>query len=170
MARECFPIDGNSSDPPKHGTLHYNLPQWMKDWPTSWLTQMNYAMQRIDDVMWQLALRTGIDGLPDETVEEVVRLSNWSQMVDEKLASMLETLGNELIAQGNMQKQLTSIQTRLETLTTNLVNIDTRMSTLESKMEGLQIGLEKIENNLNALTERVEVLESKEPEEPENTE
>lgn len=159
MAREC--LDNNQPNY-LNETLHYQLPQWVGGSVTSWLTQMNYAMQRVDDVMWQLALRTGIDGLPDETIEEVVRLSNWSQQIDETLNTMTETVGNALISQGNMQAQLASIQTRLETITTNLVNLDTRMQTLESRMDGLQTGLTKIETNLNNLTERVDALETKE--------
>lgn len=168
MSRECYGIV-NSTDKVVE-TLHYKLPQWRENDITSWLTQMNYAMQRVDDVMWQLALRTGIDGLPDETVEEVVRLSNWSEQVNADLNTLKESVGNSLISQSNMQTQITTIQTRLETITTNLVNIDTRMNTLESKMDGIQVVLSKLENNLNALTERVEALESRNSDEPENTE
>lgn len=144
MSRVC-----TSSDTQKNvfQTENYQLPLWQGNSVTSWLTTMNYAMQRIDSVMHDLALRTGVDGLPDEAVEEVVRLSNQMQEVREDLNTIIEDVGNMLITIGNLQTSITDLTTRVQTLTVNTVNLDTRMVTIESRYTDLEARVSKLENN-----------------------
>lgn len=135
------------NDAPSKSTEHYQLPLWQADTLTSWLTTMNYAMTRIDDILHDQALRTSVDGLPDEQIEELVRLSNLTSEMQQDVNTLKETVGNMLISMGNLQTSITDLTSRIQILTTNTVNLDTRMTTIENRMSDLEARVSKLENN-----------------------
>lgn len=153
------PIPSIPPCPPCHpfphgmkGTENYQLPQWDAQTVTSWMTQLNYAMFRIDQVMHGLALRTGIDGVSEELIKDVEKLNEEYNKIACKLAEVNNNLYDNNAQQASIQTQLTNLATQVQTLTTNLVNVDTRLSTVESKAENIQLQLTKTMENLNQLS------------------
>ena len=146
MARECYGTETESTCPKAlFETKHYKLPQWQEGTPTSWLTQLNMAFRQIDELFHDMALRTAIDGLPDETVEEVVRLSNQVTEIETNLTANIKTVTNLGQLVSNINESLATVQTRLETITTNATALDTRMTAIESRMTALEARVNKIE-------------------------
>lgn len=144
--RECYETNTDSTCPKALlATKHYKLPQWQEGTPTSWLTQLNMAFRQIDELFHDMALRTSIDGLPDETVEEVVRLSNEVAELEENLTGNIKTVTNLEKLVSNINESLATVQTRLDTITTNATALDTRMTALESRVTALEARVDKIE-------------------------
>lgn len=142
MARTCIGAVQQDSGP---ATEHYKLPQWYAQTPTSWMSQLNYAFQKLDRILYDFQLRTAVDGVPDETVEEVVQLSN---SVEELLADVTE-LTKQIMTlttnQSNMQESIANILSRLDVLTTNTTALDTRMTAEESRVTALEARVAKLE-------------------------
>lgn len=142
-------------DMPK-GTVNYQLPQWSAQTATSWLTQLNYAMYRIDQIIHMLALRTAIDGVSEDLINDVEKLNIAAEATSTKL-SELNNANYDIKAQlVSLQTDVTNLATQIQTLTTNLVNVDTRLSTAESKLINVEATLVKIQENLNTVVSTVE--------------
>lgn len=155
------PIHPGDTNPPagvQQTTPNYNLPLWQNNTVTSWLVQLNYAMQTIDTVMHNLALRTSIDGtVPPELFSTVEKLEQ--DVAELKNVALRVTHAEESIT--NLQTQMANLLSDVNTLRINYVNLDTRMSTAESSIQNLQGELDKIQENVNSNTATLTAIESR---------
>lgn len=142
-------------DMPK-GTINYQLPQWSAQTATSWLTQLNYAMYRIDQIIHMLALRTAVDGVPEDIINDVAKLNSTVETMSIKLSELNNAQYDTKAQMASLQTEVTNLATQVQTLTTNLVNVDTRLSTVESKLINVEATLVKIQENLNTVVSAVE--------------
>lgn len=153
ICKPC-PEDGN-----RLGTPNYNLLLYRASDVTSWLTDFNNTMMKIDSIMHGLALRTNtIDSVPEELVSTVEELSKKMQCVEVKLAELTSSNQNLASQVTNMSTTVTTIQQDVATLMINFNNVDTRVTTAESAIQNLQMNLAKLTENLNSLTESVATL------------
>lgn len=142
------PIHGNNSaeSTNDYKTTNYGLPLWRAETVTSWLSQMNNAMNIIDNVMHALALRTSVTGEPSQELIDSVS----------KLETEMQSVSASLVRLSNLAEQVTNLQTQsatntqdIQTLMLNYTNLDTRMSTAESAIQQLRTEIEKLQNNQN---------------------
>lgn len=141
-------------------TPNYGLPLWKASDVTSWLMQINGAMLRIDTIMHDLALRTGINGLPDDLVTTVSKLTQDVDVLKCSVADLANKNANtELIVQ-NMNTQVAAIKTDLSSITINLTNLDTRVMTVDTKTEGIQNKVTLLQSDLNMISSTVDNLQN----------
>lgn len=151
--------------PPKPGcgcgdsTPNYGLPLWKASDVTSWLMQLNGAMLRIDTIMHDLALRTGINGLPDDLVTTVSKLCQDM----EQMKCMVGELGNktanmELLMQ-NMNTSFSAMKTDIASMQLSLTNFDTRLMTVDSANQQNKNDITLIKTDLNMLSQTVNALQ-----------
>lgn len=144
-----------------NGTPNYNLPQWTADTVTSWLTQMNSAMLKIDTVLHGLAIRTVVNDIPEDIIADVENLNEFMTSAKNVINDIDEQVQYLLKESASQNTQLATLTQQTQTLTINYANCDTRLSTMEAAMQGMQASLLKLTENLNSLTERVQALEDK---------
>lgn len=141
-------------------TPNYGLPLWKASDVTSWLMQINGAMLRIDTIMHDLALRTGINGLPDDLVSTVSKLNQDVEVLKCSIADLSNKSANtELIVQ-NMNTQVAAIKTDLSSITINLTNLDTRLMTVDTKTEGIENRVTLMRSDVNMIQQSVDNLQS----------
>lgn len=141
-------------------TPNYGLPLWKASDVTSWLMQINGAMLRIDTIMHDLALRTGINGLPDDLVTCVSKLTQDVEVLKCTIGELgNKTASTELIVQ-NMNTQVAAIKTDLSSITINLTNFDTRLMTVDTKTEGLENRVTLMRSDVNMIQQAVTNLQS----------
>lgn len=137
--------------PPHHPGQHtrnYGLPLWKASDVTSWLTQMNAAMMRIDEVMHDLALRTGVNGVADDLAKSVGLLLNDVEVLKCNMADINnKAASNELLMQ-NMSTQMSAMHTNMSSLELTLTNLDTRIMTVESKNQNQDNSMTLIKSDL----------------------
>lgn len=151
----CPPPHPPIPEMPK-GTINYQLPQWNAQTVTSWMTQLNYAMYRIDEVIHNLALRTAVDGMPEDVITDVENLNKQYEILANKVQELINSDYDTKAQMASVQTQLTNLTTQVTTLTTNMANLDTRVSTAETKQTNMDALIAKIQENLNSLTSTVE--------------
>lgn len=149
--------------PPKPGctsnsTPWYGLPQWAAGDVTSWLMQMNGAMLRIDTIMHDLALRTGINGLPDDLVSCVAKLSQDMEVVKCTIGEMSNKQANIDLLMQNLNTQFSAMKTDVASLTLSVTNLDTRIMTVDSKADGMKNDIVLLKTDLNMLSNTVQNL------------
>lgn len=149
--------------PPKPGctsnsTPWYGLPQWAAGDVTSWLMQMNGAMLRIDTIMHDLALRTGINGLPDDLVSCVAKLSQDMEVVKCTIGEMSNKQANVDLLMQNLNTQFSAMKTDVASLTLSVTNLDTRIMTIDSKADGMKNDIVLLKTDLNMLSKTVQNL------------
>ena len=149
--------------PPKPGctsnsTPWYGLPQWAAGDVTSWLMQMNGAMLRIDTIMHDLALRTGINGLPDDLVSCVAKLSQDMEVVKCTIGEMSNKQANVDLLMQNLNTQFSAMKTDVASLTLSVTNLDTRIMTVDSKADGMKNDIVLLKTDLNMLSKTVQNL------------
>ena len=149
--------------PPKPGctsnsTPWYGLPQWAAGDVTSWLMQMNGAMLRIDTIMHDLALRTGINGLPDDLVSCVAKLSQDMEVVKCTIGEMSNKQANIDLLMQNLNTQFSAMKTDVASLTLSVTNLDTRIMTVDSKADGMKNDIVLLKTDLNMLSKTVQNL------------
>ena len=139
-------------------TPNYNLLLMVKDTITSWLNIVNTNMLKIDTAMHDLTLRTSIDGeIPPEAIEDLIRL-------EANLTSLSSTVEKHDEDIDDIEHQLLNLQTLstdVSVLKQNYINLDTKMTAFETRLDMLQATVTKLDNNYNALEERVAALEQK---------
>lgn len=141
-------------------TPNYGLPLWKASDVTSWLMQINGAMLRIDTIMHDLALRTGINGLPDDLVSTVSKLNQDVEVLKCSIADLSnKTASAELIVQ-NMNTQVAAIKTDLSSITINLTNLDTRLMTVDTKTENLDNKMTLMRSDVNMIQQSINNLQS----------
>lgn len=141
-------------------TPNYGLPLWKASDVTSWLMQINGAMLRIDTIMHDLALRTGINGLPDDLVSTVSKLNQDVEVLKCSIADLSNKSANtELIVQ-NMNTQVAAIKTDLSSITINLTNLDTRLMTVDTKTENLENKVTLMRSDVNMIQQSINNLQS----------
>lgn len=141
-------------------TPNYGLPLWKASDVTSWLMQINGAMLRIDTIMHDLALRTGINGLPDDLVSTVSKLNQDVEVLKCSIADLgNKTASTELIVQ-NMNTQVAAIKTDLSSITINLTNLDTRLMTVDTKTENLENRMTLMRSDVNMIQQSINNLQS----------
>lgn len=141
-------------------TPNYGLPLWKASDVTSWLMQINGAMLRIDTIMHDLALRTGINGLPDDLVSTVSKLNQDVEVLKCSIADLgNKTASTELIVQ-NMNTQVAAIKTDLSSITINLTNLDTRLMTVDTKTENLENKMSLMRSDVNMIQQSINNLQS----------
>lgn len=149
--------------PPKPGctsnsTPWYGLPQWAAGDVTSWLMQMNGAMLRIDTIMHDLALRTGINGLPDDLVSCVAKLSQDMEVVKCTIGEMSNKQANIDLLMQNLNTQFSAMKTDVASLSLSVTNLDTRIMTVDSKADGMKNDMVLLKTDLNMLSKTVQNL------------
>ena len=143
-------------------TRNYGLPLWKASDVTSWLTQMNAAMMRIDEVMHDLALRTGVNGVADDLAKSVGLLLNDVEVLKCNMSDINnKAASNELLMQ-NMTTQMSAMHTNMSSLELTLTNLDTRIMTVESKNQNqdnsmtlLKSDLQQVSAGLKSLREAI---------------
>ena len=151
--------------PPKPGctsnsTPWYGLPQWAAGDVTSWLMQMNGAMLRIDTIMHDLALRTGINGLPDDLVSCVAKVSQDVEVIKCTIGEMSNKQANIDLLMQNLSTQFSAMKTDVASLTLSVTNLDTRIMTVDSKADGMKNDIVLLKTDLNMLSKTVQNLTS----------
>lgn len=149
--------------PPKPGctsnsTPWYGLPQWAAGDVTSWLMQMNGAMLRIDTIMHDLALRTGINGLPDDLVSCVAKVSQDVEVIKCTIGEMTNKQANIDLMMQNLNTQFSAMKTDVASLTLSVTNLDTRIMTVDSKADGMKNDIVLLKTDLNMLSKTVQNL------------
>ena len=144
-----------------YSTPNYHLPQWKASDVTSWLTQMNMAMMQIDTALHKLALSTGVDGVPQELIEQITKLEEAVTLLENMYTAVdnrTENL-NQLVT--NINTIIANLQTTMQTLTTNFVNLDTRFTTVELQANNAVEKVNKMEVNLNTTIKTVDDLKNR---------
>lgn len=144
-----------------YSTPNYHLPQWKASDITSWLVQMNMAMMQIDTALHKLALATGVDGVPQELIEQITKLEEAVTLLENMYTAVdnrTENL-NQLVT--NINTIIANLQTTMQTLTTNFVNLDTRFTTVELQASNAVEKVNKMEVNLNTTIKTVDDLKNR---------
>ena len=141
-----------------NSTPWYGLPQWAAGDVTSWLMQMNGAMLRIDTIMHDLALRTGINGLPDDLVSCVAKLSQDMEVVKCTIGELSNKQANVDLLMQNLNTQFSAMKTDVASLTLSVTNLDTRIMTVDSKADGMKNDIVLLKTDLNMLSKTVQNL------------
>lgn len=151
--------------PPKPGcgcgesTPNYGLPLWKASDVTSWLMQMNGAMLRIDTIMHDLALRTGINGLPDDLVTTVSKLCQDVQQLNSMTCELGNKTANMELLMQNMNTSFSAMKTDIASMQLSLTNFDTRLMTVDSANQQNKNDITLIKTDLNMLSKTVNALQ-----------
>lgn len=151
---ENYPTGCGKCEHRPHCTPYYHLPMWRANDVTSWMYGINKAMVEIDKLFHDFALRTGVDGVPQDTIDKVVELEKQLESVktdlqkDLKSVSELSTVIANLLAQDNI------VQDKLKILNRNYASLDNRLTSMES-------GKVAQDEQLNKTNETVESLAAK---------
>lgn len=141
-----------------NSTPWYGLPQWAAGDVTSWLMQMNGAMLRIDTIMHDLALRTGINGLPDDLVSCVAKVSQDVEVIKCTVGELSNKQANVDLLMQNLNTQFSAMKTDVASLTLSVTNLDTRIMTVDSKADGMKNDIVLLKTDLNMLSKTVQNL------------
>lgn len=162
--RPLPPMPGWPCPPPKpdcsNKTPNYGLPLWRASDVTSWLMQMNGAMLRIDTIMHDLALRTGINGLPDDLVTTVSKLCQDVGVLQCTVGELQNKTCNMELLMQNLNTSMGAIKTDIASIQLNLTNMDTRIMTVDSANQQLRNDMTLVKSDLNMLSNTVTNLQS----------
>lgn len=147
-------------DPCQNRTPNYGLPLWKASDVTSWLMQMNGAMLRIDNIMHDLALRTGINGLPDDLVTTVSKLCQDVAVLNCTVGELSNKQANQDLLMQNMNTQFSAMKTDIASLQLSITNLDTRVMTVDSANQQNRNDITLIKSDLNMLSKTVTNLSS----------
>ena len=178
LVTPVFPVQPGNCGCEQLVTKYYGLPLWQANQVTSWLVGINTAMERIDKVLHDFALRTGINGEPADYILQVQdntanikQLLQW-QITAIKDLSQLTSVTSQCLA------NLELMQQKVNNLNFNYNNVDVRLQSVENtvgndltqQVEKLTNNLSVIQTNLTELTTRVDKLESPSTVEPDTGE
>lgn len=141
-------------------TKHFHLPLWKANTVTSWLYGINKAMIQIDELFHMFALRTSIDGTPDELSNQVILLEKKVKALSKDvcdntstLADMTKVIAN-ILADNEIENQkykilreeLSTIKLRLDNLTLSGGNSDEKLKEVEVRLNSLSDRIDALEN------------------------
>lgn len=155
----CIPdFEHHPHDYKPYVTKYFGFPLWRANDTTSWLTGINKAMIEIDEALHQFALRTGVDGLPDETIEAVSRLEKTVENLALENEKNVRTLSEMTKVTANILAEIELINTKLRVLNTNYANVDTRLKSVETGSSGNESQVEKLLENVTAISDKLSSL------------
>lgn len=149
----CPPNDCSNHTP------YYGLPQWKASDVTSWLMQMNGAMLRIDTILHDLALRTGINGLPDDLVTTVSKLCGDVEVLKCSMGELTNKQANIELLMQNINTQFSAMKTDVASMQLSLTNFDTRLMTVDSKANALKNDVTMLKSDVNMLSSTLQGLQ-----------
>lgn len=160
--RPCPPVPGCGPNPPgcSNHTPNYGLPLWKASDVTSWLMQMNGAMLRIDTILHDLALRTGINGLPDDLVTTVSNLCQNYEVLKCTVSEMGNKQANLELLMQNLNTQVSSMKTDVSAMSISITNFDTRLLSQESVTGAIRNDINLIKADMNMLNKTLTNLAS----------
>lgn len=160
--RPCPPVPGCGPNPPgcSNHTPNYGLPLWKASDVTSWLMQMNGAMLRIDTILHDLALRTGINGLPDDLVTAVSKLCQDYEVLKCTVSEMGNKQANLELLMQNLNTQVSSMKTDVSAMGISITNFDTRLMSQESAAGAMRNDITLIKSDMNMLNKTLNNLTS----------
>lgn len=160
--RPCPPVPGCTPNPPgcSNHTPNYGLPLWKASDVTSWLMQMNGAMLRIDTILHDLALRTGINGLPDDLVTTVSNLCQNYEVLKCTVSEMGNKQANLELLMQNLNTQLSAMKTDVSSMGISINNFDTRLMSMDSVTKALRNDIVLIKTDMNMLNKTLTNLSS----------
>lgn len=139
-------------------TANYGLPLWKASDVTSWLMQMNGAMMKIDDIMHQLALRTGIDGVPTDVVETVAQMQQDVCRIKTQICEMSTSVSNNNLQVANVMTAMGNVQSDITSLQMTATNLDTRLVTAETRLGNLTTDVQVVKKNTATAMSTVEAI------------
>lgn len=160
--RPCPPTPGCGPNPPgcSNHTPNYGLPLWKASDVTSWLMQMNGAMLRIDTILHDLALRTGINGLPDDLVTTVSNLCQNYEVLKCTVSEMGNKQANLELLMQNVNTQVSAMKTDVSAMGISITNFDTRLLSQESVTQAIRNDVNLIKSDMNMLNKTLTNLSS----------
>lgn len=160
--RPCPPVPGCGPNPPgcSNHTPNYGLPLWKASDVTSWLMQMNGAMLRIDTILHDLALRTGINGLPDDLVTTVSNLCQNYEVLKCTVSEMGNKQANLELLMQNLNTQVSAMKTDVSAMSISITNFDTRLLSQESVTGAIRNDINLIKADMNMLNKTLTNLAS----------
>lgn len=141
-------------------TEFYGLPLWKASDVTSWLMQMNGAMIRIDSIMHNIALRTGINGIPEDLTNTVSQLCSEFNQFKVQLCEVTNDVATQKLNILNLTQQINNMQTDLSSMQLTATNLNTRMLTLETTQQNQANSLTMVQTDVNMMSKTINALQS----------
>lgn len=133
-------------------TINYKLPLWKGEDVTSWLTQMNYAMNTLDDTLHAFALRTSITG---DVPEELIRQLEANSAYIEKIKPIIVQVQTDI---NTINQHLNDNTEDITILQTAVSNLKANYAILDQKVHALEINLSVVENTANKNEQQIEQI------------
>ena len=147
---------GNTGD---YVTKYFGLPLWRANDVTSWLVGINKAMEKIDLLFHNFALRTGIDGQPNDLTLSVTQLENsvselkaWQKQAMTDMANLTQVVSN-IMSQSNVMGK------KIELINVNMSNLDVRMKSVEIGNGNNESQVNKILETVTSMSTQIEELQ-----------
>ena len=134
-------------------TKYYHLPLWKANDVTSWMLGLNKAMTEIDQLFHDFALRTGIEGVPDDLVETVQKLQASVDCLEEFRVKTIEDLASTTKVVSDMLGNIDLINEKLRGLAFDQSNTNTRVKVIEQE-------LVVVKNDVKELYERADAADA----------
>ena len=114
-------------------TKYYGLPLWRANDVTSWMVGLNSAMEKIDMLFHNFALRTGIDGQPTDLTLAVTSLeTNMKQLLNWQ-GNQLKDMAQTTKVVADILGSIDLINEKIRLLNFNYSNLDVRVKSLEQQ-------------------------------------
>lgn len=136
-----------------YSTKYYHLPLWRANDVTSWLVGINKAMVDIDQLFHDFALRTGIEGVPDDVVTTVQQLQASVDCLEDFRRSTIEDLAATT-------KVVSDALGSIDLVNEKLRGLGFAQSNTEVRIKGIEQELSDIKDNITTLFSRVEKLDA----------
>lgn len=136
-------------------TVNYDLPLWQGQDMTSWLTQVNDAMDKIDSAIYER--QTDIAKIDDKVDEAVNTANTAANDVDEATKEVQGLLDDMAAAQKKIVEHTNQIK-ELETLTTSM---DTEIHSLQDLTDSMMDDISMTNNKVAAIDGTVGILDEK---------
>lgn len=130
-------------------TKHYKLPLWHDEDVTSWLVQVNCAMERIDEALHAIACHTGKRYIDGKLKEMYAELEGLHKRVDDLSANHV-ALANIVDAMGNTLK---TAMDNIEKLQFDLSKLEVDVAGNTANIEELRTDLESLRNLVNEISD-----------------
>lgn len=155
-------------------TVNYKLPQWQGEDITSWLTQMNDAMNKIDTGMQENKVATGeataeIQGAVDTANQAIETANGFKAQIDSAVEDANQAIADASKASGdasqavtavaNVTQELHSLQVVVDTNTDDIGMLSGRLTSAENNITRNTSKSNANETAINELDTRVEALE-----------
>lgn len=143
-------------------TINYQLPLWESKDITSWLTQLNEAMCKIDLALHGLALRTQpIGEQPEDVVADIEKLNKEYTDLKKEFTELKTVVDSNSSAVTTLQTQQTTTTTNVNTLLTNTANLDVRVTAIEAALITINATITKIQTEQQGQESAIEALDAR---------